>query len=296
MVSRVKKNISFLQRYISPKFITPFFVTLFIFLGIKQFVFDFVFVQSPGMDNTLRQGDMVFVTKLFSPKKNDIVRISLPLSNSDSAIVGSYTFKRIVGAPGDTVEIRDARLLVNGVLVPENDLFLHNYIAKIKTKADSVAFSKAGVSEKYLIDDSCVYLIPLTEKKFTELKAKNVFFSLVTNSEDSLDFDSNVFPYNNQFKWNEDFYGPLYIPKKGDTLMLDSGSVKLYKRIIVNFEGNTLQMENDEILVNEIQTNSYVVKKNYYFVTGDNFDNSVDSRNWGFIPENKIKAKVSFRR
>jgi signal peptidase I len=295
-MSKVKKHILDLNRFLDPKFIWPFFITLFAFLCIKQFVFDVVFVQSPAMNNTLRQNEMVFITKIFSPQKNNIVRISLPLSDADSGVVSSFTFKRIVGAPGDTIEIRDSKMFVNGKLIPENDSFLHNYIAKIKKKADTIAFGKAEVEEKYLIDDSCVYLIPLTEKKFLELKEQNLFSSLITNAEDSADFDVNIFPNNNQYKWNKDFYGPIYIPKKGDTLKLDSSSIKIYKRIIADFENNKLEMNEGEILVNEIETDFYVVRKNYYFVTGDNFDSSVDSRNWGFIPENKIKSKLLLKR
>src|ERR1700741_4207322 len=101
-MSKVKKHILDLKRFLDPKFTWPFFITLFVFLCIKQFVFDVVFVQSPAMNNTLKQGEMVFITKIFSPQKNDIVRISLPLSDADSGVVSSYTFKRIVGTPGDT--------------------------------------------------------------------------------------------------------------------------------------------------------------------------------------------------
>lgn len=239
---------------------------------------------------------MVFVSKIFTPERNNLVRISLPLFSKDSGVVSSYIIKRIVALSGDTVEIRNTKVLVNGIMIPENDFFLHNYIAKIKTQADTIVFSETGIDEKYLIDDSCVYLLPLTEKRFLELKRQNIFSSIISNSEDSADFDNNVFPYDKQYKWNKDYFGPLYIPKKGDTLKLDTGSVKLYRRLIVDFEENTLEYKNDEFLVNEIQTTFYVVKKNYYFVTGDNFDNSVDSRNWGFIPEKKIRSKLLFKK
>ncbi len=294
-MSKVWKNILNLKRFLQPKYTAPFFITLFVFLCIKSFVFDVVIVRSPSMKNTLMQGEMVFVVKYFTPKKNDLVRISLPLCYKDSDAVSSFIFKRVVAIPGDTVEIRNSKVIVNRKLPKENDFFLHNYIAKIKSQSDSTAFSKAGVNEKYLIDDSCVYLISLTEKKFLELQEQKVFFSLISNAEDSADFDSSIFPFANEYKWNKVFFGPLYIPKKGDTLKLDTSSIKIYKRIIVDFENNKLEFENEEILLNEMETTFYVVQKNYYFVTGDNFDNSIDSRNWGFIPEKKIRAKVLFR-
>lgn len=295
MVSRVTKIGSYLKRYLNPTFTRYFFITLFVFLCIKQFVFDVVIVQSPGMDPTLRQGEIVFVNKLFSAKRNDVVRISLPLAACDSGVPSSYSFKRIAGAPGDTIEIRNSRLLVNGKLVPENDFFLHNYIAKIRTQADSTAFSEAGIGGKFLIDDSCVYLISITEKKFNELNEKKVFFSLVTNSEDSTDYDESVFPFSKQYSWNEDYFGPLHIPKKGDILLLDTNTIKLYKRIIVDLENGKLENKAGRIFVDDQEIYSYVVKQNYFFVTGDNFDNSVDSRNWGLVPENRIKSRLVFK-
>jgi len=289
---KVKKNILDLKRFLQPKYFRPFFVALFIFICVKSFLFDVAIVRSPSMNNTLKQGELVFVLKFFTPQKNDLVRISLPLSSKDSDMVSSYIFKRIAAAAGDTIEVRDSKIFVNGKSIPENDFFLHNYIAKIKMQADTTVFSKAGINEKYLIDDSCVYLIPLTEKKFFELKEQKIFFSLISNAEDSADFDVNVFPFEGRYKWNEDYFGPLYIPKKGDTLKLDSNTIKIYKRIIADFENNTIEIIKDKIFVNETETTFYITKKNYYFVTGDNFDNSIDSRNWGFIPEKKIRSKV----
>lgn len=238
MKQKVKKHILDLKRFLQPKYTLPFLVTLFVFLCIKSFVFDVAIVRSPAMKNTLKEGEMVFVSKFFTLKQNDLVRLSLPLSYKDSGVNSSYVFKRVVGLPGDTVEVRDSKVWVNGKYLAENEFFLHNYIAKIKTKADTIAFAKAEIEQKYLIDDSCVYMIALTEKKFTQLKEQNIFFSLISNAEDSADYDSNIYPNNNQYQWNKDYFGPLYIPKKGDTLKLDTNSLKIYKRIIVDFENN----------------------------------------------------------
>jgi signal peptidase I len=281
--------------FLKPKYLASFFAALFVFLCIKSFVFDVAFVSSPAMNNTLQQGEMVYVLKLFTPQKNDLVRIYLPLTSTDSNEVSSYVFKRVVATGGDTIEIRNGNVLLNGKPVDENDIFLHNYIAKIRVQSDTGIFSKAGIHEKFLIDDSCVYLIPVTRQKFMELKEERIFSSLVPSSEDSADFDLNVFPYQKQYKWNEDYFGPLYIPKKEDELRLDTNNINIYRRIIVDFEKNKLELMNGKIFINGKESAGYVVKQNYYFVTGDNFDNSIDSRNWGFIPQKKIRSRVVFK-
>jgi signal peptidase I len=283
-----------IKKYLAPRYLTPFFGTLLVFIFIKSFIFDLVVVRSPSMQDTLKQGQWVFVRKLFTPERNDLVRISLPLSSKDTDVVSCYVFKRLVALAGDTVEIRNSEVLVNGKYMTENELFLHNYIVKMRFQKDTALFEQHGISERYLIDDSCVYMIPATRKKSEELKGIKEF-SITSNAEDSAEADPNVFPYNAEFKWNEDYFGPLYIPKKGDTLLLDTSNIKIYQRIICDFENNSLEIEKDKIKINGIETDEYITRHDYYFVTGDNFDNSLDSRNWGFIPAKKIKSRLMFK-
>lgn len=294
-MAKVKKNSFNLSRFFHPDYTAPLFLSLFIFFLVKTFLLDVVKVQSPSMGSTLKQGELVFVAKTFTPKLNDVVRLYVPLSNTDSGVVSAYVFKRVAGTPGDTVEIRGSKLIVNGKFLPENDIFLHNYVVKVKVQSDSILFDKADIKERYLLDDSCVYLVSLTEKRFSELNEQKIFPSIISNAEDSGDHDPNVFPFESSIKWNEDYFGPLYIPGKGDTLLLDSNTCKFYKRIIVDFENNKMERVKEVIFINGIAVNFYVCKQNYYFVTGDHFDNSIDSRNWGYIPAKKIKGKVLFK-
>ncbi|HXB41613.1 MAG TPA: signal peptidase I [Bacteroidia bacterium] len=286
---------SYVKKYLHKKFLFPLFTGFFVFLFVKFFLFDVVVIKSPSMEPTVKQGEWFFIKRFFTPERNDIVQVSLPFSEKDTAQEKIKSFKRITGMPGDSLSVVDSRIYINGKQVPENKFFLHNYIAKIKTQSDSSLFAEAGITQKYLIDDSCVYLLCLTEKRFTELLTGKKFYSLVSNAEDSALYDENIFPFNPQIKWNKDFFGPLYIPKKGDVLKLDTSNIKLYGRLITDFEGNSLKIEKNQILINETEINTYKVKQNYYFVTGDNFDSSIDSRQWGFVPENKLKARLLFK-
>lgn len=96
------------------------------------------------------------------------------------------------------------------------------------------------------------------------------------------------------FTWNNDNFGPLYIPKRGSKVTLDLKTLPFYKKIITEYEGNTLTTEGNDILINGIKTNSYTFQKDYYWMMGDNRHNSLDARYFGFTPDDHIVGKPIF--
>ncbi|HXI01501.1 MAG TPA: signal peptidase I [Sphingobacteriaceae bacterium] len=106
------------------------------------------------------------------------------------------------------------------------------------------------------------------------------------------DYDENTFPHTNLFKWNIDNYGPITIPKKGWNIKLNDSTMALYGRSIEFYEQNKVTQNGKDVFINDKKTNSYIFKQNYYWMMGDNRHNSLDSRSWGFVPEDHVVGKA----
>jgi signal peptidase I len=203
--------------------------------------------------------------------------------------------KRCIGIPGDTVAIRSGVLYVNGKIVPDNNTQQTTYVVGTNgTTINPKAFERLNISRSDQTMSGSAYLLPLT-KTNAEIISK---FSNVTEVspiiERAGEYAPHIFPYSPVFKWNEDNYGPIWLPVKGTTVKLDTSNLCLYERIIDVYEENDLRVDGSTILINNVPVTSYTFKMGYYWMMGDNRHNSADSRYWGFVPDDHIVGKPKF--
>lgn len=306
--------------------------------------FQIPYFRFPGFKNVKRNDIVVFswpadTVRYFFKKEAGIRK---PIDKKSNYV------KRCVGLPGDSLEVRDGFVFINGKQLVLSD--------RAKVQYDYTVYSNKGVSSKLLLEVGAIdfrrkyisspinqqqanvlneYILgfnrrndgkleiytkengipidvirktglslqeetgrerqaPLTDKMVAMLRNSTAIDSVVRVVEAVGNKGVNLFPQSPDYPWNYDQLGPIYIPKAGTTVPLNVSVLPLYKKIIRDYEGNTIGVKGNQVTLNGKVVSSYTFKQDYYWMMGDNRDHSEDSRAWGYVPENHIVGTPIF--
>jgi len=244
-------------------------------------------------------------------KTNDIVVFNWPADTlktmwGDNS--GEFTYKpidkktnyvkRCVAIAGQTLEIKDGDIYIDGKLSIMPDRAKPQFFYKVKLKK--------GVNPMPLLDTYKVrhnearrngednYLFNLDEENARRLANNPSVVSVEKDIAPKGKFDKSIFPHDVQYPWSIDNFGPLYMPKKGESVELNNKTIPFYKDLLNRYEGVSFAENGDEYYIDGKRVTNYTFKQDYYWMMGDNRQNSLDARYWGFVPFDHVVGKPVF--
>ncbi len=214
----------------------------------------------------------------------------------------TFLVKRCVAVHGDRLEIRNKQVFINGEMMTNPVGMKFSYLVMAKDEIHKRNFHFFGLNSddySYLgrTSDSklAVYNMLLTQEQFEKIKSASFIVSAKLNTSLNDEPDPKLFPALKSAVWTANNYGPLFIPETGAKMIVNDSTLNVYGEIIQLYEEHkNVMIKNGKLIIDGKLISEYVFNQNYYFMMGDNRDNSLDSRYWGLVPEDHILGKPLF--
>ncbi len=292
---------------------------------IRTFFFEAYRIPTPSMEKTLMTGDFLIVSKIsYGPrtpmvfsvpftniympgvtlpwtrlpgltdiKRNDIIVFNYPIDLDPISAKTNY-IKRAVGMPGDTLMIDDTELFVNGEQAEHFEGIQKTYLVEVRERVRlSAAKVKAAGGTLITSQGPNSYRVNMNRSVADVIEAWPEVNSIepFVLPDDFNEYNRREFSFSSGFN-NHHHLPPVVVPFEGQTVTLTSDNWHIYENIITRYERNNVNREGDQFIINGEETSEYTIRKNYFFLMGDNRDDSEDSRFWGFVPQDHVVGKA----
>lgn len=254
----------------------------------------------PGISHVKREDVVVFHVPRIEENNYDIMYDRANWVDYPVDLKTNY-IKRCVAIPGDVLEIKDRQLVINGQPLKNPKGMRYAYIVISREKINSRNMDALGLDgddhSAPSIDDKnqAHYRMFLTAEQLEKVKALPYIISVEVERGDGSN-EAPRFPFSKYTeKWTGEDYGPLTIPKEGMKIAINDSTLSIYGSTITSYDLNKdAKVENGKLIIDGKEVTEYTFKQDYFFMMGDNRDNSLDSRYWGFVPEDHIVGKGFF--
>jgi signal peptidase I len=230
-----------------------------------------------------------------SIKQNDVVVFNHPVEFKYPVDLKTNFIKRCVGLPGDSLSVVDTQVYINGKALDNPPKIQFRYFAETDEIIKERVFLDHDITDQVFPAPGGIYIntTPENAKEFENLP---FIKKVAIDKREKGQANPRVYPgYPDTFAWNEDFYGPLWIPAKGVTIPINDTTLKLYGFVIENYEyHDNVNISEGKLFIDNKEITEYTFVQDYYFMMGDNRHNSEDSRFWGFVPEDHVVGKAFF--
>ena len=238
-------------------------------------------------------------------RREDVVVFNVPALSENEGVdrpidLKTFYVKRCVALPGDVLSINARELTVNSKTLSSFEGMKFSYAVMSRSNINRRNLMRLGLDPDdyrlagYAANNHAVYKMWLTGNQLTEIRKQPYVLSVVADAYPAGEAEADIFP-TPLYGWNGDNYGPLTIPAKGMRITISDSTLALYGETIRRYEEHRdVELHQGRLRIDGAEIKEYVFKQNYYFMMGDNRNNSKDSRYWGFVPEDHIVGKALF--